>query len=429
LTITPAIRLQNLREVLDVVVGAGPDRSISRDAIIEATGLARATVIRGLNQLREWNDLMEPSPLEFTAEQGQTRRAEHVRLADDGDYVVGAEFSHRQITVARADVWGRILSRHDWQTTPASVDPEPHASVDVAAKLARKVVGDRELDRLVGVGVAIAAPVDPVDQIVMALKGEPERGQVTWIDLNPARELAKRLYDWPAPFFVDNDANVAALEEFQWLTTEWDRQRSLKDFVHLKWSSGLGSALILDAELHTGAFGLSGEIGHTPVFDVDKTPTTACERCGRFNCLENICSYSAMRRAAGLEDLTRREFDENKRGREHISEAAVHIGRALGQLANAINPQAIAISGPSPELHSLIVQQVRLGLSDTAVAAARNVEIYVAEPRWRDAGDDIGRLAVVSGAIHSVVRARAGAHLLARLSGLEIPDSIIAHAS
>jgi predicted NBD/HSP70 family sugar kinase len=331
--------------------------------------------------------------------------------------MVGIEFSHARVTVARGDVWGRIVDEDAWRTIRRRVDTEPHASIDEAARLARALAGDRDLACLVGIGIAVAAPVDPESELVRALQGEggeAEPQQLTWVGLSPERQLSKRLYDWPAEYILDNDVNFAARDEYQWLSEQW--RGTLNDFVHLKWSSGIGSALILNGDLHRGTGGFAGEIGHTRVWGYDgPAPTTDCQRCGKTMCLENLFSYRAMKQSLRLEHLSRLEFEKYPRGRELLSQGAVYVGRALGQLVNAVNPQAIAISGPSPQLHSMIIQQVQLGLRETSIAAASDVEIYVAEPRWRAVGDDIRRLAVVRGAMHAVVVERSGAHLLERL--------------
>ena len=418
----PAIRLQNVREMLDVLIGAGPTRAVTRDALIGATGLARATVIRGLSALREWNDGLAPPALDFIGEQGKTGRAEYLKLLDPVEFAVGVEFSHRRITAARGDIWGRIRAREDWETVEFDVDSNPHGSLEIAADLLRRVVGDRDLDHLIGVGVAVAAPIDPSTGEVQALRGDPQPGRLTWVGQSPAAKLEAYLADWPRRFFVDNDANFAALDEYRWLSTHNDPPR---DLLHLKWASGLGAAIVLDGEVHRGVDGLAGELGHTLV--VGAATTEHCVRCGHGDCLEVLTSYASLKRKAGMEDATRDQFEGTELGRELLAEAALTIGRSLGGAVNLVNPKAIVISGPGADVAPMIAAQVEVGLKQTAVAsAARGVNVYVARRRWTGAGDERGHLAVVSGAIGAVVEARAGVHLLGRLSGFKIPGNEVA---
>ena len=60
--------------------------------------------------------------------------------------------------------------------------------------------------------------------------------------------------------------------------------------------------------------------------------------------------------------------------------------------------------------------RVREGLRETALPAAlTDLQVRVAEPRWVDVDDPVGRLSVVSGAIHRILDKTATRYLLERV--------------
>jgi len=171
---------------------------------------------------------------------------------------------------------------------------------------------------------------------------------------------------------------------------------------------------------------LAGELGHSSIVDLaaaDRSPVE-CSRCGKYSCLESVCSYEAVKRYLAVEtgekrflEMPRLEVDLHPLGRERIEHVAVYVGRALGTIVNVLNPQSIVISGPSHQLHPLLVPRIRLGIAEAAIpAAAAELDLRVAERRWPDAHDSEGRLVLAHGAMLSVLGEAGVPHLLARLT-------------
>jgi glucokinase len=59
------------------------------------------------------------------------------------------------------------------------------------------------------------------------------------------------------PILFDNDANAAALSEYN-----WGAGRGHRDMVYVAFSTGIGGGLILNGHLYRGSRGMAGEIGH-----------------------------------------------------------------------------------------------------------------------------------------------------------------------
>lgn len=169
----------------------------------------------------------------------------------------------------------------------------------------------------------------------------------------------KKVFDeaFPCPFYLENDANVAALGE------HWKGAgQKAPNVIFVTLGTGVGGGIIVENKLFHGANGSAGEIGHMVVSE-HGYPCT----CGNEGCLETVASATGIMNlakiAAGhcvlsndLREMIRNDqatvkdiFDyakENNPLAIHVvDEFAQYLGEALSQLANAFNPDYIVIGG------------------------------------------------------------------------------------
>lgn len=116
---------------------------------------------------------------------------------------------------------------------------------------------------------------------------------LNWKTLQPIKEKIEKALG--IPFFIDNDANVAALGE-RWMGAG-DNQ---PDVVFMTLGTGVGGGIVAEGKLLHGVAGAAGELGHITV-DFDQPITCTC---GKKGCLETVAS------ATGIVNLTRRYADE-----------------------------------------------------------------------------------------------------------------------
>ena len=90
------------------------------------------------------------------------------------------------------------------------------------------------------------------------------------------------------PVFIDNDANVAALAE-----SVAGISAGTSSSVFITIGTGIGSGIILNNKIWSGAHHIGGELGHV-IFDLDGVPCS----CGNHGCLERYCSATALIRMA-----------------------------------------------------------------------------------------------------------------------------------
>ena len=119
-------------------------------------------------------------------------------------FAVGLDVGRQHIRVAVCDLSGRPVL-DEW--SPAEVDHAPMESLDLAYDLVRSALDATgvEPDRLLGVGMGLAAPINTVT-------GELEAYGILpgWDGIRPAAEMEQRL---GVSVQLDNDANLGALGE------------------------------------------------------------------------------------------------------------------------------------------------------------------------------------------------------------------------
>ena len=171
------------------------------------------------------------------------------------------------------------------------------------------------------------------------------------------------------PAACGNDANTIALGE-----QRFGAGRGLASFLVVTIGTGLGSGLILDKRLWTGAGGFAAEFGHVTV-----NPEGAPCPCGNRGCLEQYCSAGAVVRfareliteelfaAAATEPsaesvalLARQGVPGARRAFELLGQ---WLGVALGSLFNTLNLQAVIVGGGVAASFDLLFPSLRDELS------------------------------------------------------------------
>jgi len=116
---------------------------------------------------------------------------------------------------------------------------------------------------------------------------------LNWKTLQPVKEKIEKATG--ISFFIDNDANVAALGE-RWKGAGENQP----DVVFMTLGTGVGGGIVAEGKLLHGIAGAAGELGH---ITVDFDQPILCT-CGKKGCLETVAS------ATGIVNLTRRYADE-----------------------------------------------------------------------------------------------------------------------
>ena len=331
-----------LVEVLDYV---RRHESCTRADLVAATGLSRALVGQRLDALVGYGLVAEHGVGPSTGGRAPRR----VRFSADAGHLLVADVGATSIDVAVADLAGAVLAH---TAEPADVAAGPEVVLGRVEALFDECLCEVDAPGpLLGIGVGVPGPVEfeagrPISPPIMP----------GWDGYDVPRRLAR----YGAPVWIDNDVNVMALGE---LTAGLGRGR--ESFVFVKIGTGIGAGIVLRGELHRGAQGCAGDIGHVqvPVGDRDDV---VC-RCGNLNCLEALAGGAALARDAeaaardgrspfllgALETAGAVDAADVTRGAAHGDPACVELlanaGRFVGQvvatIVNVFNPSLIVIGG------------------------------------------------------------------------------------
>ena len=143
----------------------------------------------------------------------------------------------------------------------------------------------------------------------------------------------------------------------------WGAGRGLDSIAYLKLSEGVGAGLVLDGALFRGGLaGTAGEIGHTTV---DEYGTVG--RCGNRGCLETIVAARAVVRllepVLGVDitvaDIVRLADEGDAGCRRVLADTGRHVGAAVANLCNLLNPERIVIGGELAVAGELLLAPMR----------------------------------------------------------------------
>ena len=214
---------------------------------------------------------------------------------------------------------------------------------------------------------------------------------LNWKTLQPIREQFES--STGIPFFLDNDANVAALGE-QWKGA--GNNETNVSFITL--GTGVGGGLVSDGTLIHGAVDAAGEVGHITVEPGGYECT-----CGKKGCLEQYASATGIVRLArdlakeyseesDLKTLVLKNdpvdskaiFDAAKAGDTYanfvVDRFAYYLGLALGNIANILNPSTIVLGGGVSKAGEFLVEKVSKVVEEFTFPTIRSVtKIKIAE--------------------------------------------------
>jgi predicted NBD/HSP70 family sugar kinase/biotin operon repressor len=339
----------------------------SRADIARWTGLSRSTVSSIVAELHADGIVVDREDGGREAA-GSGRPPALIALDPSAGFALGIDFGKRHLAVALADLSHEVLAE---RRVEMADDYEAGEGMVTAAGLVERLVDETGADpgRVIGVGMGIPGPVHDGGTVGSSaiLPG--------WAGTSP-RERMEELLDLPVR--VANDANLGALAEYT-----WGAGRGSCSVVYLKLATGIGAGIVIDGALFQGAGGTAGEIGHTTI---DETGDIC--RCGNRGCLETYAGAAAiaslLSRSFGEqldpEQVVSRAADGDAGCRRALADAGRHIGVAVANLCNLVNPERIVVGGSMGHAGDLLLDPLRESVSLRAIpSAAEDVEIVPGE--------------------------------------------------
>lgn len=344
------LRRRNRLLVLEAVQQRG---TTSRVEVTRSTGLSRTTVSSLVAELVADGVLADvPTRAKTAGGPGGGRPASPITLNPERGGVLGVHLGHDGVRVVIANLAGGVLGE-----TRREIDVERHASeaLGYAADAALALTRDSglEFNRVLGMGVAVCAPVQPASQTLRSPSMLRD-----WTDLDVAGRLRDRV---GLPVYIGNDANLGAMAEWS-----FGVGRGSDDLIYVMLSAGVGAGLILNGQPYVGATGIAGELGHVAV-----TADGYLCRCGNRGCLETVAGTRALVGAVShsrgpgttLADVFALAAADDPGCVRVLGDAGRAVGRALTGICAVLDPRLIVIGGRAAAAGAPLLGGVREVLS------------------------------------------------------------------
>ncbi len=228
-------------------------------------------------------------------------------MEQGGGATIGVDIGGTRIRVGRRDGDGGFVAERT--LTPPDATDGARAIVAMARAIATEGIAR--------VGISAAGPLDFARGITNPLN------LPGWHGFPLVGELARQL---DARVFMDNDANCAALAEWR-----EGAGRGAATLVYYTISTGVGSGVIIDGQVHHGSHDTEG--GHQIVW-----PDGPACPCGSRGCLEAIISGTGLRARFGkpAEELDDPAIWE---------EVAKYMAIGIANTAALLCPEIVVIGG------------------------------------------------------------------------------------
>jgi len=244
-------RVKNRRRVLDLLRQNG---GLSQADLSDRTGLSRATVSSLVSELRQHQLLTDEEPRPEQARIG--RPPAMVALNGSVGAAVGVNITGESIQVAIGNVALDVLAEREVRPDQFAIGSEPDMTLRLIAATVQELLATARLDRtrVIGGAIGVPAPIDRRNGTV-----GPTTFLSNWQRSRPA-EILEPLVGFPV--LIENDANLAAYAEAVSGAVEGAAHVV---FVGSGDSVAIGTGLIIQGRVYSGAFGGAGEIAHMVV--------------------------------------------------------------------------------------------------------------------------------------------------------------------
>lgn len=240
------------------------------------------------------------------------------------EYIIGIDLGGTNVRVAAVTSEGEILEKIERRSEVHRGRDQVIERLLKAIEEIRKPLQEKGLE-LSAIGLGIPGIINIKEGIIVQSPNFPD-----WNEFSLRSYLENKL---DVPFWIENDANAAALGEL-WMGAG----RGSKHFCCLTLGTGVGSGIIVDGKILHGVDGMAGEAGHIVV-----NPEGPLCGCGNYGCLEVYASATGLMRMA-KEALARGAFQQlppsmRREARGEIKEDLL-TAKALHVLAEEGDPEA-----------------------------------------------------------------------------------------
>jgi predicted NBD/HSP70 family sugar kinase len=316
------LRIHNQVRLLRAVHDAA--EPFTRAEAARLLGIGRNTAASLVGELQRARILFELP----AASSGRGRPTTLLVPHPDGPVALAVDFREDSWTLAWVELGGAIT-----ELETAEHDRTPRVFAEI-----REAVARWDGERVGALGFATSGPIRDGHRLHISHLG--------WDEV----ELNDLLGGWPRTV-IDNDARLAGLAE-----ARRGALRGVGTAMHFHIDFDIGGTLLLGGDAQRGAHRIAGEFGHMPL-----TGSALECMCGARGCWSLDVGANALVRRFGKEpgygtgrelaqEILRRAEAGDPEAGSAVDDNAAALGRGLGALANALDPEAISLSGMGVDL-------------------------------------------------------------------------------
>lgn len=292
-------------------------------------------------------------------------------------YIAALDIGGTKTIAAILDEKGACLVQDNFPSIVASY--EEHLALCVQTM--KRLMGQMGIEAgdVAGLGVSLPGIVDDKNGVLIYAP------YANWKNVRVADVLRKEL--GIAKICCENDVNACAIGELKFGLGE-----KYSDFVWMTVSTGVGGAVVENAELLRGAHGFAGELGH---LKVEYAHPELCP-CGQYGCLEAHGSGTALIRETRKNAQVSPDFADalretglksegaacaalakagNADAQEIMNQIGTYLGRGISYCVNILDTQAIVIGGGVAASFELLLPCIKNVIEQSVHKSMQNVEI------------------------------------------------------
>ena len=316
----------------------------TRPQLAHHSGASRSAVSQRIDALMAAGLVREDGTSDSTG----GRPAMRLRFDQDQGVVLVADLGATHARLAVTDLSSVVLAD---VADECAIADGPVAVLDWVRERFEHLLAEvgRGRDAVRGVGIGLPGPV------------EHASGRAVSPPIMPGWDgypVPEHFADMGVPVLVDNDVNIMALGEY-WTTWRDD----VDDLLFIKVGTGIGCGIVAHGQIHRGAQGAAGDLGHVRV---PGAPDAVC-RCGNTGCVEAISGGQAIAdrlRERGHDtrdarDVVRLVLAGERDATREVRESGRVLGQVLAAAVNFFNPSVIVIGGDVANAHEQLLAGVR----------------------------------------------------------------------
>lgn len=273
--------------------------------------------------------------------------------------------------------------------------------------------GETCLDRLISLIQEVKPRDGTIDAIGIAVPGiiDPQKGIILtapnlqeWVAVPIPQLITKAI---GAPAFLGNDANLAAMGEWQ-----YGAGRGHHDLLYLTISTGIGGGVISNDQLLVGAHGLAAELGHITI--LPDGPICGCGQRGHLEALASgtaIAAYVTEQLAEGClsslggrpdaKAISQAAKSGDKLAKKAFQRAGYYLGLGVANYLMVFNPSIVVFGGGVSNAGDLLFKPMRETLQRSVLSKHYLQDLVLTTA---ELGDNTGLYGALALARQAIIR-------------------------